>query len=143
LRRPRTLPVLLRRAFPTVGMGRITWCHRVLCFVIGALISASLLMVLRRLSGLSSQKRIGSRLIRVGTAVLLLGMIIWCIFQKYLFITSVFPVLSVWLGAAVFVFSSVLLLSAKAWLKASERFEEGAAVIFVIFLTKECCFRLV
>jgi CubicO group peptidase (beta-lactamase class C family) len=100
------------RAFPTVGMGRIIWGHRVLCFVIGMLISASLLIVFRRLSGLSPQKRIGFRLIRVGTAVLLLGMLFWCVFKKYLFITSVFPVLSVWLGAAVFVFSIALLLSA-------------------------------
>jgi hypothetical protein len=102
------------RAFPTVGMVRIIWGHRALCFVIGMLISASLLMVLRRLNGISPQKRFGSRLIRVGTAVLLLGMLIWCIFQKYLFITSVFPVLSMWLGAAIFVFSIALLLSAAA-----------------------------
>jgi hypothetical protein len=82
--------------------------------VIGMLISASLLMVLRRLNGISPQKRFGSRLIRAGTAVLLLGILIGCVFQKYLFITSVFPVLSMWLGAAIFVFSIALLLSAAA-----------------------------
>jgi CubicO group peptidase (beta-lactamase class C family) len=100
------------RAFPFVGMGRIIWGHYGLCSVIGALISASLLMVLRRLSGFSPQKRTGFRLLRVGAAALLLGMLIWCVFQKYLFITSVFPVLSVWLWIAVFVFSVALLLSA-------------------------------
>ena len=102
------------RAFSPVGMGRIIWGHYILCFVIGALISASLLMVFRMLSRLSLQKRNGSRLIRAGAAVFLLGMLIWCISQKYLFITSVFPVLSLWLGAAVFMFSIALLVSAAA-----------------------------
>jgi CubicO group peptidase (beta-lactamase class C family) len=98
----------LWRGFPSVGMGRIIWGHYVLCAVIGMLISTSLLMVLR----LNKHRRTSFRLLRVGTASILLGILIWCTCQKYLFITSVFPILSMWLGGATLVFSIVLLLSA-------------------------------
>ena len=98
----------LWRGFPSVGMGRIIWGHYVLCAVIGMLISTSLLMVLR----LNKHRRTSFRLLRVGTASILLGILIWCACQKYLFITSVFPILSMWLGGATLVFSIVLLLSA-------------------------------
>ena len=57
-------------------------------------------------------KRQGFRLLRVSAASILLGMLIWCAYQEYLFMTSVFPILSVWLGGAAFVLSIVLLLSA-------------------------------
>ncbi|NLC52541.1 MAG: serine hydrolase [Firmicutes bacterium] len=100
------------RGFPSVGMGRIIWGHLVLSAVIGMLISASLLMVLRAVDSFKRQKRARFRLLRVSTAAILLGILIWCGSQEYLFVTSVFPVLSVWLGAAVVVFSVALLLSA-------------------------------
>lgn len=100
------------RGFPSVGMGRIIWWHYGLCVVIGMLVSASLLVILRLVSTFYQQKRTGFRLLRVSAASILLGILIWCACQKYLFITSVFPVLSVWLGGAAFVFSIVLLLSA-------------------------------
>jgi CubicO group peptidase (beta-lactamase class C family) len=99
------------REFPSVGMGRIIWGHYGLCVVIGMLISASLLVMLRLISTFYQQKRTGFRLLRVSAASILLGILIWCACQKYLFLTSVFPMLSVWLGGAAFVFSIVLLLS--------------------------------
>jgi CubicO group peptidase (beta-lactamase class C family) len=99
------------RGFPSVGMGRIIWGHYGFCIVIGILISASLLVILRLVSTYYQQKRAGFRLLRVSAASILLGIQIWCACQKYLFITSVFPILSVWLGGAAFVFSIVLLLS--------------------------------
>lgn len=99
------------RGFPSVGMGRIIWGHYGLCVVIGMLISASLLVILRLVSTFSQQKRTGFKLLRVSAAFILLGVLTWCACQKYLFITSVFPVLSVWLGGTAFVFSIVLLLS--------------------------------
>jgi CubicO group peptidase (beta-lactamase class C family) len=99
------------RGFPSVGMGRITWGHYGLCVVIGILVSASLLVILRLISAFYQQKRVGFRLLRLSAASILLGILIWCACQEYLFITSVFPILSVWLGAAVFVFSIILLLS--------------------------------
>jgi hypothetical protein len=99
------------RGFPSVGMGRIIWGHYGLCVVIGMLVSASLLVILELVSTFYQQKRTGFRLLRVSAASILLGILIWCACQEYLFITSVFPILSVWLGGAVFVFSIVLLLS--------------------------------
>jgi hypothetical protein len=99
------------RGFPSVGMGRIIWGHYGLCVVIGILVSASLLVILRMVSTFYQQKRMGFRLLRVSAASILLGILIWCACQKYLFVSSVFPVLSVWLGGAVFAFSVILLLS--------------------------------
>ena len=99
------------RGFPSVGMGRINWGHYGLCIVIGMLISASLLVILRLVSTFYQQKRTGFKLLRVSAAFILLGVLILCACQRYLFITSVFPVLSVWLGGTAFVFSIVLLLS--------------------------------
>lgn len=100
------------RGFRSVGMGRILWGHYGLCAVIGMLITASLRMALRMILVPYRQKRAGFRLLRAGTSVILLGILIWCVCQKYLFLSSVFPVLSVWLGSAAFVFSMTLLLSA-------------------------------
>ena len=99
------------RGFPSVGMGRIIWGHYGLCVVIGMLISASLLVILRLVSTFYQQKRTEFKLLRVSAAFILLGVLILCACQRYLFITSVFPVLSVWLGGTAFVFSIVLLLS--------------------------------
>lgn len=100
------------RGFPSVGMGRIIWGHYVLCAVIGMLISTSLLMVLRLLINFYQHKRTSFRLLQVGAASILLGLLIWCACQKYLFVTSVFPVLSMWLGGATLVFAIALLLYA-------------------------------
>lgn len=107
------------RAFPSVGMGKIIWGQYGLCAVIGMLIAASLLMILRLIVGFDRQKRAAFRVLRAGTAVILLGVIVWCIFQEYLFFTSIFPVLSVWLGGSVFAFSILLLLY--AWLPVRPR----------------------
>lgn len=100
------------RAFPTVGMGKIIWGHYGLCAVIGMLISASSMVLLRLIVGFHRQKRTLFRVLRAGTAVILLGVLVLCGFQEYLFVASVFPVLSVWLGGSVLGFSIALLLSA-------------------------------
>ena len=47
------------RGFPSVGMGRIIWGHYGLCVVIGMLISASLLVILRLVPTFYQQKRMG------------------------------------------------------------------------------------
>lgn len=94
-----------------VGMGKIIWGQYGLCAVIGMLISAGLLMALRLIVGFHQKKRVISKVLRIGTAVILLGVLVWCIFQDYLTITSVFPILSVWLGGSILGFSIILLLS--------------------------------
>ncbi|MGI6713264.1 MAG: serine hydrolase domain-containing protein [Bacillota bacterium] len=98
-------------SFPSVGMSRIIWGHYGLDAIIGMLLSASLLIALRTILSFYRQKQTGYRPFRICIALLLLGTLIWCACQKYLFISSVFPSLSVWLGGVVFVFSITLLIS--------------------------------
>lgn len=100
------------RGFSSVGMGRIIWGHYGLYVVIGMLVSASLFMILRLIDGFHRQKRAVFRVLQAGTAVILLGVLVWSAFQEYLFVNSVFPVLSLWLGSAMLGFSIALLLSA-------------------------------
>ncbi|NLK86970.1 MAG: beta-lactamase family protein [Clostridiaceae bacterium] len=100
------------RAFPSVGMGRIILGHYLLCAVIGMVISTSLFMILRLIVGSHRQRRTGYRVLRTVMAVIMLGILIWCVFQEYLFVASVFPVLFVWLLGSVSGFSIILLLSA-------------------------------
>ena len=47
---------------------------------------------------------------QVTVALAIIGLMLWCARQKYLFLTSVFPILSYWLGAALLIFAVVLLL---------------------------------
>ena len=103
------------RAFPSVGMGKIIWGHYGLCAVMGVLISSSLVLILRLIVGYR-QKRVVFRLLQTGTAVILLGVLVWSVFQEYLIVNSVFPILSVWLMITTLGFSITLLLS--AWLPA-------------------------
>lgn len=100
------------RSFPSVGMGRIIWGQYGLSVKIGMLLSASLLIVLRLVLAFHNQKRTDFKLFKIVIAFLLLGALIWCACQKYLFLTSLFPVLSVWLGGALLFFSAALLASA-------------------------------
>ncbi len=52
------------------------------------------------------------RLLQGGLSTALMTGLLWCVNQKYLFISSVFPISAVWLGISVFVFALFLLLSA-------------------------------
>ena len=100
------------RGFPALGMERIIWGHYGLSAVIGMLLSAGLLMVFRLRPAFRRHKRSGQKLIQAAIALLLLGLLTWCACRDYLFLTSVFPVLSLWLGAAILIFAIVLLISA-------------------------------
>lgn len=99
------------RAFPSVGMERILWGHYALSGLAGMLLSASLLIVLRLITAFARRRRSGAKPLRLAAALVLLGVLVWCACQKYLFVTSVFPVLSLWLGGAVLALSIALLLS--------------------------------
>ncbi|HHT68172.1 MAG TPA: beta-lactamase family protein [Firmicutes bacterium] len=100
------------RSFPSVGMGRIVWAHLGLSAVIGMLFSASILVAVELIRAYRSQQRIRLRLLRFNIACVLLGTVAYSASQEYLFISSVFPSLTVWLGGGVLTFSIVLLLSA-------------------------------
>jgi CubicO group peptidase (beta-lactamase class C family) len=108
------------RGFPSVGMGRIIWGKYGLWVGIGLVWSAVLLAALRPAvwyMGLTGKTRPGkgpfrlSRVARAGLSVAILGGLAWCLCQKYLFLTAVFPRASLWLGISVFALAIVLLLS--------------------------------
>jgi CubicO group peptidase (beta-lactamase class C family) len=100
------------RGFPSAGMGRIVLGQYGLCGVIGILISISLLLVFRQISPYYQRKQKCFRVLRVGIAFILFGILMRCAGSEYLLITSVYPILSVWLGCAIFVFAIALLISA-------------------------------
>lgn len=105
----------------TVGMSRIIWAIYVLWTVIGLIWFFLLWQVWRLVAGLASKKRKLAlldkkfRLVRTvqsSLSVILMAGLLWCISQDYLFISSVFPIASGWLGMSIFGFATVLLLSA-------------------------------
>lgn len=105
------------RSFPSVGMGKIIWGKYVLSVVIGGIWSAVLLLILKITTAKTAKKQDEkhsrkSSCIQALSAVAIIGFIIWCLRQKYLFMTSVFPIMSIWLGISLFIFASVLLLYA-------------------------------
>lgn len=107
------------RGFPTVGMGKIVWGRYGLSAIVGMLLSASLLLCFRPIMTFYRRKRDNGNAkprrthwIRIAISFALLGILAWSVSQKYLFLTSVFPILSVWLGFATLAFAMALLLSA-------------------------------
>jgi CubicO group peptidase (beta-lactamase class C family) len=106
------------RGFPAVGMGKITWGRYALCAIVGMLMAMGFMLLLRVLAAVYSrkltEKRVrsyGMQWIKVLVALAIIGFLLWCAMQKYLFLTSVFPILSFWLGAALLIFALTLLLS--------------------------------
>jgi CubicO group peptidase (beta-lactamase class C family) len=108
------------RGFPSVGMGRIIWGKYVLWAVIGLMWAAVLLQALRLTRAIRKGIRQAAlprhfqplRLAQAGFAVAILAVLAWCLGQKYLFLTSVFPRASLGLGSAALPLSAILLLSA-------------------------------
>lgn len=100
------------RSFQSVGMGKIIWGNYGLSAVAGVLISASLLAILQVFTAPFQKNRFRARVLKAVIALALLGILIWSTCQEYLFLTSVFPVLSIWLGGAMLALSISLLLSA-------------------------------
>jgi hypothetical protein len=92
------------RGFESIGMGRIIWGKYGLWAVIGLIWSAVILQVhniMTRPKPLTIAQTI--------VAIIILIVLIWCINQKYLFLSSVFPIASKWLGISAFVLSISLL----------------------------------
>lgn len=53
-----------------------------------------------------------SRIVQSALAIVLIAVLLWSTNQDYLFVSSVFPIASSWLGISIFIFAAVLLLSA-------------------------------
>ncbi len=107
------------RGFPSVGMGTIIWARYVLNAIIGVLMAMGFLLFLRVLTAFYrrklGQKRFdfhGIQWIHALVALTIIGFLLWCTMQEYLFLRSVFPILSLWLGAALLMFAVLLLLHA-------------------------------
>ncbi len=109
------------RNLGTVGMGRIIWGQAMLWVLIGMVWSGGLVMCLRILqilvcknkdsTLLSGTTRLG-RILRIGAAVSIVAILAWCSSQRYLFLASVFPRATEWLGVSLLVLAVVLLLTA-------------------------------
>jgi CubicO group peptidase (beta-lactamase class C family) len=108
------------RGFESIGMGRIIWGKYGLWAVITLIWSVVILQVLKitiwvmNRKGKEIQKAKGSKVLTIAkrtVAIFIIIALIWCLSQKYLFISSVFPIASLWLGISAFVLSISLLLT--------------------------------
>jgi CubicO group peptidase (beta-lactamase class C family) len=106
------------QGFGSIGMGRIIWGKYVLWAIIALIWSAVILQALqittwimkRRCEDILKAER--SKLITIAQivlAIIIISGLIWCMNQKYLFLSSVFPIASYWLGISAFVLSISLL----------------------------------
>lgn len=107
--------------FSSVGMEAILIGQRVLWGVIGLIWFAVFLQLIRLAEGLIQKKRRFApfsrefrfmRTVQFGLFVVLSTVMIWCINQPYLNISSIFPRASEWLGISISALTVILLLSA-------------------------------
>lgn len=107
--------------FSSVGMEAILMGQRVLWGVIGLIWFAVFLQLLRLAEGLIFKKRRFApfstefrfvRTVQFVLFVVLSTVLIWCLSQPYLNISSIFPRASEWLGISISALTAILLLSA-------------------------------
>jgi CubicO group peptidase (beta-lactamase class C family) len=115
------------RGFESIGMGRIIWGKYGLWAVIALTWSAVILQVLNITAWIMKRERKEMTkakcsklhtIAQTAVAIIIIIGLIWCINQKYLFISSVFPIASLWLGISAFVMSISLLFC--AWKRRKE-----------------------
>jgi hypothetical protein len=107
----------------SVGMGKIIIARKALLALVSLIAAISLWRLLRVVHGLASRRRrfapLGrdsrvSRLVQGALSIVLCLGILWCVSRDYLFLTSIFPVVSGWLWLALSVCALALLLSSLA-----------------------------
>lgn len=106
--------------FARIGMGRIIWGKKIVRTLIvliwliiirqGWRLLRGLIYGERRFDPLTENYRC-LRLVQSSLAVILISILWWCVNQDYLFITSVFPIVSIRLGFSILGLALVLLLS--------------------------------
>lgn len=108
------------RGFGSVGMGKIAKASRILWVIIGLLLLGAIAQIWRLFRGMTGGRRRfaplarasrGPRILQGILALSIFFLLGWALTQEYLFIASVFPIASGWLGFALFAVSLVLLLS--------------------------------
>ncbi|HHU18616.1 MAG TPA: beta-lactamase family protein [Clostridiales bacterium] len=109
------------RGFESTGMGRIIWGQYLLWFIIALIWSAVILQIMKLTPWIMtrnhkdiqearhSKLRITTQIV---VALIIIFILIWCLSRKYLFLSSVFPIASQWLGISAFVLSISLLFGA-------------------------------
>lgn len=109
------------RGLPPVGMGRIVWGERALWALICLVWAGLLTQAWRIWDALASQKSAFQpfstehcllRLAQCGLSATLFAGVIWCSNQDYLFLSAVFPVVSVWLAVSAVAVAILVLFSA-------------------------------
>jgi CubicO group peptidase (beta-lactamase class C family) len=108
------------RGFSPPGMARILLGDCFLWGLVGLTISVTLCLIagiVRKImkanlrSNPWQQNAVKPALIfKIGISLSILAILLWAICQKYLFLTSVFPVSSIWLGVCAAAFSLTLLI---------------------------------
>jgi energy-coupling factor transporter transmembrane protein EcfT len=98
-----------------VGMGKIIWGRYALSAIVGIIMAMGFMLLLRVLAAFYSRKLVekrsgfyGMQWVQALVALAIIVFLLWCAMQKYLFLTSVFPILSLYLGAALFIFAVML-----------------------------------
>ena len=107
--------------YDSVGMSNIIYAIMGLQFIIGLIFLIVLWQLFRLISGVSSGRRKFSvlnrgfcllRILQFSVFILLTAILCWIATRDYLFLTSVFPMRSIWLGAATLSVAIVSLLTA-------------------------------
>ena len=106
--------------FDSVGMGTIAKGDIFVWIIINIILFFSFLMLFRLLQGIFSGKRIfdplskkllTKRIIQFVISIDIYLVLIWCLCQDYLFITSIFPAATPVLAYSAFFFATVMLLN--------------------------------
>ena len=107
--------------YGSVGMGKIIWGKNILRALVALILFVALWQIYSIMRGLLSGNRKltsplkGFNLLRSAQfmlSTLLIAALIWAVTRPYLNITSLMPVVSVWLGYASLILALVLLTSA-------------------------------
>jgi len=107
--------------YGSVGMGKIIWSKVILRVLVGLILILALLQAFRICKGLLTGNRIFSSPLKELTLlrslqficfVILVTGLLWAVTRPYLNITSLMPIVSVWLGYTILIASLVLLGSA-------------------------------
>lgn len=107
--------------FDSIGMGKIILGQRILWMMIVVVwlailwristIAQGIIARQRRFSLLSRESQVW-QLLQAVLSIILISGLLWSISQDYLFISSVFPIASGWLGLSGLVLAAVLMISA-------------------------------
>jgi CubicO group peptidase (beta-lactamase class C family) len=107
--------------FSPIGMERILLGQYLLWAIIGIIWFLVILQILFIGEGLALRRRqfrpfskqsLFLRLVQFVISIALVSILLWSINQDYLFISSIFPIASVWLGISLFASAVILLLCA-------------------------------